>query len=223
MTSDTATNAPEDNDDHWPTFTLSPVEYEQAVADIAKTVGQDITDWRVQHLDPVEGLDGTYVIDVTVRFQLAGMDFLILFECKRHASPVKREHVQVLHAKVQSTGAQKGVLVAASGFQSGALQYAQAHGIACVRLVDDAWAYLSRTLAAQPAAPQPTGAYTDYVITPDDDDYTFAVLTASPATVRNAPGRGKVHLAETHALAGAGRSGQAVSGRSEAVAADGRV
>ena len=77
------------------------------------------------------------------------MDFLVLFECKRHKSPVKREHVMVLHAKLQSTGAQKGVIVAASGFQSGALEYAQAHGIACVRLVDDAWTYLSRAASGR--------------------------------------------------------------------------
>ena len=184
MSSDTATTTPEDNEDHWPTFTLSPAEYEQAVADIARSVNQEITHWRVQHLDPVEGRDGTYIIDVTVRFQLAGMDFLVLFECKRHASPVKREHVQVLHAKLQSTGAQKGVVVAASGFQSGALQYARAHGIACVRLVDDAWTYLSRTMTAQRTAPNPTGTYTGYVITADEDDYTFVMLTASPDNVR---------------------------------------
>ena len=184
MSGDPVTTTSEGKEDHWPTFTLGPTEYEQAVADIAKSVGQDITDWRVQHLDPVEGLDGTYIIDVTVRFQLAGMDFLVLFECKRHASPVKREHVQVLHAKMQSTGAQKGVVVAASGFQNGALQYARVHGIACVRLVDDAWTYLSRSRSAQRAIPKPTGIYAGYVITADEDDYTFAMLTDSPDNVR---------------------------------------
>lgn len=178
------TTTSEGNADHWPTFTLGPTEYEQAVADIAKSVGQEITDWRVQHLDPVEGLDGTYIIDVTVRFQLAGMDFLVLFECKRHASPVKREHVQVLHAKIQSTGAQKGVVVAASGFQSGALEYARAHGVACVRLIDDAWTYLSRATSAQRWTPSPTGIYAGYVITADEDDYSFALLTGSPDNVR---------------------------------------
>lgn len=181
---DPVTTTPEDNEDHWPTFTLGPTEYEQAVADIATSVGQEITDWRVRHLDPVEGLGGTYIIDVTVRFQLAGMDFLVLFECKRHASPVKREHVQVLHAKMQSTGAQKGVVVAASGFQSGALEYARVHGIACVRLVDDAWTYLTRTISAQRMTPCPTGTYAGYVITAGEEDYSFAMLTGSPDNVR---------------------------------------
>jgi restriction endonuclease Mrr len=181
---DAVTTTPEDNEDHWPTFTLGPTEYEQAVVDIATSVGQAITDWRVRHLDPVEGLGGTYIIDVTVRFQLAGMDFLVLFECKRHASPVKREHVQVLHAKIQSTGAQKGVVVAASGFQSGALEYARVHGIACVRLVDDAWTYLTRTMSAERLSPSPTRTYTGYVITAGPKGYSFAMLTGSPDNVR---------------------------------------
>jgi hypothetical protein len=39
-------------------------------------------------------------MDVTARFRLAGMDFLILFECKRHKDPVKRSDVQVLLTKL---------------------------------------------------------------------------------------------------------------------------
>jgi hypothetical protein len=184
MSGDSVTTTSECDKDPWPAFTLGPTEYEQAVADIAKSMGREVTDWRVRHLDPVEGLDGTYIIDVTVRFQLAGMDFLVLFECKRHTSPVKREHVQVLHTKMQSVGAQKGVVVAASRFQSGALQYARVHGIACVRLVDDAWTYLSRSTSTRRAMPQSAGVYSAYVINPDEDDYRFAMLTGSPGTIR---------------------------------------
>ena len=136
----------------------------------------ELAGWEVNHLDPVEGLDGTYVIDVTARFRLAGMDFLILFECKRHKDPVKRSDVQVLLAKLQSTGAQKGVVVAATGFQSGALEFAAAHGIACVRLVDTAWTYITRhTATATP--PVATGAYCAYAMTPDGDGcYDFTLL-----------------------------------------------
>jgi hypothetical protein len=81
----------EDGLDRWPMFALTPAEYERAVADLVRTAGHEVTDWQVQHLEPVEGVDGTFVIDVTVRFRLLGADFLMLFECKRHASPVKRE------------------------------------------------------------------------------------------------------------------------------------
>jgi hypothetical protein len=175
-----------DPEDHWPEFSLSPAEYKKAVADIVNAMDLELTDWQVQHLERVEGLDGTYAIDVTARFRLKGMDFLVLFECKRHSTPVKREHVQVLHSKLQSTGAQKGAVVAASGFQSGALEYAKAHGIACIRLVDDAWTYVTRhTSTTQP--PAPTGAYSGYALTPDgEDDYEFALLNGSTSNTRAA-------------------------------------
>jgi restriction system protein len=150
----------EDGIDRWPTFALTPAEYEEAVADLVRTSGHEVTDWQVEHLDPVEGVDGTFIIDVTVRFRFLGADFLVLFECKRHASPVKREHVQVLNDKLRSTGAHKGIIVAASGFQSGALEYAKTNKIACVRLVDGAWTYETRDLA--PSDPQPTGHYVAY-------------------------------------------------------------
>jgi len=150
----------EDGVDRWPTFELSPTDYERAVADLVRAADHEVADWRVEHLDPVKGADGTYIIDVTVRFRLLGADYLTLFECKRHISPVKREDVQVLHDKLRSTGAHKGVVVAASGFQKGALVYAKTHGIACVRLVDDAWKYETRDLT--PVIPQPRGHYIAY-------------------------------------------------------------
>ncbi len=147
----------EEGSDRWPTFELSPADYERAVAALVRDSGQEVTDWQVRHLDPVEGVDGTYIIDVTVRFRLLGAEYLTLFECKRDASPVKREDVQVLHDKLRSTGAHKGVVVAASGFQSGALSYAKTHGIACVRLLDGAWTYETRDLTQR--IPEPTGQY----------------------------------------------------------------
>jgi hypothetical protein len=135
----------EGGSDRWPTFELTPTDYERAVTGLVREADHEVLDWHVQHPDPIEGIDGTYIIDVTVRFRFLGADFLMLYECKRHASPVKREHVQVLHDKLRSTGAQKGVVVAPSGFQTGALAYAETHGIACVRLVDGAWTYERRS------------------------------------------------------------------------------
>lgn len=55
----------EDGFDRRPTFVLSPIGYERAVADIVKVAGHDVIDWQVEHLDPIEGMDGTYVIYVT--------------------------------------------------------------------------------------------------------------------------------------------------------------
>lgn len=179
-----ASTAAAGEEDHWPSFDITPKAYEEAVAAIAKSMNLDLAGWEVKHLDPVGGLDGTYIMDVTARFQLAGMDFLILFECKRHKDPVKRSDVQVLLAKLQSTCAQKGVVVAATGFQSGALEFAKAHGIACVRLVDNAWTYITRHTAVTTLLAL-TGTYSGYAMTPDDDgDYDFALLTGNSNNTR---------------------------------------
>jgi hypothetical protein len=63
---------------------------------------------------------------------------------------------------------------------------AKAHGIACVRLVDNAWTYITRhTTATTP--PVLTGAYSGYAMTPDGDgDYDFTLLTSSSDNTRSA-------------------------------------
>lgn len=169
----------EDGTDRWPEFDLSPVEYERAVAALVLAAGHEVTDWQVRHLDPVADVDGTYIIDVTARFTGLGAEFLMLFECKRHKSPVKREHVQVLKDKLRSTGAHKGVVVAASGFQRGALDYARTHRIACVRLVDEAWVYETRDMT-RVAPPQPTGSYVGYARRLTDAGYSNTLLSEQP-------------------------------------------
>jgi len=78
----------------------------------------------------VKGVDGSYVIDVTARFSAMGASFLVLIECKHERRKVERQAVQVLHAKMVSTWAQKGMLFSVAGFQSGAVEYATVHGIA---------------------------------------------------------------------------------------------
>ena len=173
----------DDGSDRWLALQLSPVNYERAVAALVSDSGQEVTDWQVRHLDPVEGLDGTYIIDVTVRFRLLGADYLTLFECKRHATPVKREHVQVLHDKLRSTGAHKGIVVAASGFQSGALNYAKAHGIGCVRLQNGSWTYETRDWTRQ--VPQSTGQYIAYArYLTEQGGYGDTLLTGQHQQVR---------------------------------------
>src|SRR5262245_43914302 len=146
--------------DQWPAFNLSPVDYEKVVQRLVRDAGVDVTDWTVKHLESLQGVDGQYIIDVTVRFRLQGFDYVTLFECKQHKDPVKREYVQALRDKLTSIGAHKGVMVAPNGFQSGALEYARIHGIACVRLVDGAWTYELRNILT--SIMKPSGEYVGY-------------------------------------------------------------
>lgn len=81
------------------------------------------------------------------------MSFLVLVECKYHKNPVKREMILALHSKVVSVGAQKGAMFSTSGFQSGAIEYAAAHGIATVQIQDGRSSYFTRSIAPTPEPP----------------------------------------------------------------------
>lgn len=90
------------------------------VGDWIRKQGGELTSLEVTHDVKVEAHDSTYQIDVLAKFQaFAGADFIVLIECKKYRSAVKRELVQVLHDKVISIGAHKGILFATTGFNPG--------------------------------------------------------------------------------------------------------
>ena len=72
------------------------------------------------------------------------MDFLVLIECKRQTRPIERHVVQVLTDKMRAVGAQKGIIFSTSDFRSGAIAYAQKHGIALVHVKDGRFAYQTK-------------------------------------------------------------------------------
>lgn len=127
---------------------LSPVEYEKAVAEMLLASRHGLTDFEVTHREVMQGQDGEYEIDVVARFTALGGDFKVLVECKHHKNPVKRDIVQVLKDRLQSTGSQKGMIFSTSGFQSGAIEYAISHGIALVKFMDASTTYLARSEGA---------------------------------------------------------------------------
>ncbi|WP_158852829.1 restriction endonuclease [Saccharothrix deserti] len=132
----------------WPT----PEEFEKYVYRLVKLLGRDLRNLRVEHLEKIEGYDGSYIFDVTARFTGFGhLDFVCLFECKRHKRPVERGDMMELHGKKESVGAQKAIMVSTAGFQSGAIEFARKHGIASVQIVDQVVRYL--TNSANPPSP----------------------------------------------------------------------
>lgn len=76
---------------------ITPAEFEQFVVELLDSVGPLVESLEVTLHDKIQGTDGVYDFDATVRFGLAGMRFLVLVEAKRHKNPIKRELVQVLH------------------------------------------------------------------------------------------------------------------------------
>ncbi|MGE1075860.1 restriction endonuclease [Pseudomonas fragariae (ex Marin et al. 2024)] len=140
---------------------LTPTEFEQHVRAMLDAMGHELLDYRSEHQELIQGVDGEYEIDVSARFSAFGMNFLVLVECKQHKSAIKRETLQILHDRMRSIGAQKGALFTTSSFQSGALKYAQRHNIATVKIVDGTSTYMTRSFVnvlQQPPVGIPTVA-----------------------------------------------------------------
>lgn len=115
-------------------LSVTPRDFELLVKGILDAASDDLIDYRSEHLASLEGIDGEYIIDVVAKFSALGAWFTVLVECKHLSRRVERQDVQVLHSKLQSLGAQKAMLFSVSGFQSGAVEYAAAHGIALVEV-----------------------------------------------------------------------------------------
>jgi hypothetical protein len=98
----------------------------------------------------VEGRGATHQIDVLFRFRAAGMDYLTIVQCKDWGSAVKQEQVFAFHTVLQDIpGQPRGVMVARSGFQEGARDYARHHGIQLYELrapKDEDWEGLIREI-----------------------------------------------------------------------------
>ncbi|RKX23834.1 MAG: hypothetical protein DRP45_09555 [Candidatus Zixiibacteriota bacterium] len=123
---------------------ISPKEYEQYVKDWFDGLGYKLNSYSSTLNNKVIANDGKYEIDIDITYEALGATFHVLVECKRHSSNIKRELVQVLHQKIKSVGAHKGILCSTSDFQKGALEYARIHGIACMRIVDGRTTVMTR-------------------------------------------------------------------------------
>lgn len=126
---------------------ITPIEFEKYCRDILASFAEEeqLSNFSITHNVRIPAEDGTYQIDIYAVFMALGVEFKILCECKQYTSPVNREKVVLLHDKLRSLGAHKGVLLSTSGFQSGAIQYAKVHGIALIRVEDYRFEYLSHS------------------------------------------------------------------------------
>ena len=124
---------------------IASTEFELQVKRFLESASGKLEEFKTEHLESIEGPDGTYEIDITARFRILGAKFLVLVECKHHKNPVGRDYVQVLHAKQVSLGAQKAMLFSTSGFNEGAVNYALQHGIALVQLASGETLYFTKS------------------------------------------------------------------------------
>lgn len=94
-------------------------EYQEEAADFFRSLGleaeTDVT---------LKGVRTDHDVDVVVRSRHVGFETLWLVECKHWKSPVSKLHVLGLREIVSDIGADRGILLSESGFQSGAVEAA---------------------------------------------------------------------------------------------------
>ena len=89
---------------------ITSVQFELQVKRFLESTAGKLKDFQTVHRESMDGQDGIYEIDITARFRIFGADFLVLVECKNHKNHIKREHVQMLHAKQVSLSAKSNAV-----------------------------------------------------------------------------------------------------------------
>ena len=106
-------------------------EYQEEAAQFFRNLGLDAqTDVTVQ------GVRTTHDIDVLVKSHHLGFDVMWVVECKHWATKVSKLHVLGLREIVADLGADRGILLAENGYQSGAIEAANLTNVHLTSLLD---------------------------------------------------------------------------------------
>lgn len=126
---------------------ISSTEFEEYCLKILNGYAEEekLNNFTITHNVKIPVFDGTYQIDIYAEFTAMSVTFKVLCECKQYSKPVGRDKVAELHSKLESIGAHKGILLSTSGFQSGAVEFAKAHGIALIQVYDSSCEHLSHS------------------------------------------------------------------------------
>lgn len=128
---------------------MTPDEFEEYVRDELRRTGRGLKSLKVEGKEEIPGSDGDYEIDASATFEAFGAEFKVVVECKRHSRPIARDFVLTLKGKVDALGAHKGMMFSTSGFQKGAIEYAQAHGIALFHVDNGSTSLLAKSEGSQ--------------------------------------------------------------------------
>lgn len=116
---------------------ITPTEFERLCMLKLQEIGkaENLQNFRILKNQIIKRVDGNYQIDVMASYTALNVTIIVLCECKRYKSSIKRDVVLALDGKVSSCGAHKGIVMAVNGFQTGAIKYAKEHGIGLINLV----------------------------------------------------------------------------------------
>ena len=115
---------------------MSPTDFEQFSLNVLHQQLKGLENVEFEHNVVVKRPDGSYQIDGIIHFDVMGVRYTTLVECKHHSAPISRDKVEVLYNRIHAMGAHKGILISTSNFQRGTIQYATEHGIALIQIAD---------------------------------------------------------------------------------------
>lgn len=116
-------------------FDITPTQFEEYSLQLLQEQFEGANNLIIKHNVKEKATDGTYQIDGIITFLQGGFNFKVLVECKHYQSSISREKIAVLYDKLRALNANKGIFIASSNFQKGAIQYATEHNIALVQLI----------------------------------------------------------------------------------------
>jgi restriction system protein len=106
-------------------------EYQEEAAIFFRSLGLDAqTDVTVQ------GARASHYVDVLVKSRHVGFEVTWVVECKHWKSAVSKLHVLALREIVADVGADRGILLAESGYQSGAIEAANLTNVQLTSLAE---------------------------------------------------------------------------------------
>lgn len=108
------------------------IQYEQLTQSIYQAIlsKEGVDDIDVEHNVSLKGKSGVeHQIDVLWRFKQAGVEHKVLIECKNYASSLTLEKVRNFFAVLHDIGNSNGLMVTKTGYQSGAIDFAEHYGI----------------------------------------------------------------------------------------------
>lgn len=106
--------------------------YQEEVAEFFRSLGL-----QARTNVAVTGARGEHDVDVLVEFTSAGIDVTWVVECKQWQRAIPKERVLVLVGVVEDTGADRGLIVAESGIQGGAVRVASTSKNITLTSLDD--------------------------------------------------------------------------------------
>ncbi|MEW8495922.1 MAG: restriction endonuclease [Candidatus Thiodiazotropha taylori] len=104
-------------------------EYQKQAAALFDSIGCE-----VEIEKKVQGSRGIHEIDVWVSRLIYGLEHHWVVECKYWKNAVTKQHVLTLKGIVDDVGADRGILLSSSGFQSGAISMAERSNITLTSL-----------------------------------------------------------------------------------------